>query len=90
MRKIWLFALAFICIANAKCVCKCVNGKIEAIYDNILDLPSIYPLTLCPLLTPKLALLKVLSLPPIGTTECKEEQVYNSYLGDYEWKEICR
>ena len=27
---------------------------------------------------------------PMGTTSCQNEQVYNSYTRQYEWKMICR
>jgi hypothetical protein len=29
-------------------------------------------------------------LPPLGTKECRQEQVYNAYTRQYEWKTVCR
>lgn len=31
-----------------------------------------------------------IDLPPIGTSQCWQEQVYNPMLNDYEWQEICQ
>ena len=76
--------------ANAACVCKCVNGNVEAICESSMDLKPICAPRICPLPSPSIAPLKMPSIPPIGTSQCRQERVYNSFLGQYEWKEICR
>lgn len=77
-------------IANADCVCKCVNGNVEAICENAFELKPLCSPMICPLPTPSIAPLELPSLPPIGTTQCRQEQIYNEWTGSYEWVEICR
>lgn len=77
-------------LANAACSCECVNGQVQAICDNAMDMQPICPPRLCPMTTPDLAPLQMPSLPPLGTSKCQQEQVYNSMTGRYEYKEICR
>ena len=77
-------------IASAACVCKCVNGNVEAVCESAMDLKPICSPRICPLPSPSIAPLKMPSIPPIGTSQCRQERVYNQMLGIYEWREVCR
>lgn len=76
--------------ANASCSCECVNGQMQALCDSAIDLPPICPPKICPLPSPRRAPLQSPTLPPIGTSQCWQEQVYNPMLNDYEWQKICQ
>ena len=89
-RKLFVIIALALVNANAACICKCVNGTVEAICENAFELKPLCSPTICPLPTPSIAPLELPSLPPIGTTQCKKEQVYNEWTESYEWVEICR
>ena len=76
--------------AEARCVCRCVNGNMQPLCSSTLDIPPICPPTVCQIRTPSLAPLPSLKLPPLGTTSCRQAQVLNPYTGRYEWKRVCR
>ena len=86
------FFISLISIENAEagCVCKCVNGSVQAICSSTLDLRPLCPPKICPLMAPKLQPLQPLTLPPLGTTSCQLKQVYNSWTGQYEWQNLCQ
>lgn len=95
MKKIHFVFSAFMLFgalsaANAACSCECVNGQVQAICENAMDLQPICPPKVCPITPPSIAPLQMPSLPPLGTSQCSQEQVYNSMKGRYEWQEICR
>jgi hypothetical protein len=82
---IWLFPMK----ASADCICRCVDGQMRAICGNALSLPPICPATLCPITPPSLAPLPSLGLPPLGTTTCRQAQVFNPRTGFHEWRQVC-
>jgi len=86
----FFISLSFIESVEARCVCKCVNGNVRAICSSTLDLKPLCSPTLCPMMTPKLKPLQPLTLAPLGTTRCELKQVYNSWTGQYEWKNLCQ
>jgi hypothetical protein len=87
---IGLLGLALVSQANAACVCRCVDGEMKPLCQSSIDLPPICPPTLCPIVPPRLAPLDPPRLPPLGTTECRQEQVFNPITKQYEWKRVCR
>ena len=94
MKVIAVISLLFISVnlnstANASCTCECVNGQVEAICSNSMELRPLCAPRLCPLVNPSLKPLDSLTLPPLGTTTCTNMQVYNPYTYQYEWEEIC-
>lgn len=76
--------------AGAACVCRCVNGEMRPICSSSIDLPPICPPTVCPITPPSVAPIQAPQVPPIGTTACRQAQVYNPSTGQYEWREVCR
>lgn len=76
--------------AVAACVCRCVNGQMQALCSSSIDLPPICPPTVCPIMPPSIAPIQPPRVPPIGTTQCRQVQVYNQRTGQYEWREVCR
>ena len=76
--------------ADASCVCRCVNGEMQALCSSSIDLPPICPPTVCPITPPSIAPIQTPRVPPIGTTVCRQAQVFNQRTGQYEWREVCR
>mgnify|MGYP006279490151 CR=1 FL=1 len=75
--------------AEARCICRCVNGSVEPICDSALDIPPICGMQICPIVPPSIAPLAPLTVPPIGTTNCQMQQVLNPATGQYEWRQLC-
>lgn len=76
-------------IANADCVCTCVNGRAQALCSSSFELPPICPPTICPIVPPSIRPITPPSVPPVGTSSCGPEQVLNPYTGQYEWQIVC-
>lgn len=75
--------------AAADCVCACVNGNVVPICESSIDLEPICAPRICPLTPPSIAPINPLTLPPLGTQNCTQQQVYNEYTMQYEWRQIC-
>jgi hypothetical protein len=86
-----LFCLTFSAsqVAQAGCICRCVNGTVEAICQSAIDLKPLCPATLCPLVPPSLKPLEPVGLPPLGTSQCHNQQVWNPATSRYEWRRLC-
>jgi hypothetical protein len=80
----------FTSASQARCVCRCVNGNMEPICSSSLDIPPVCPATLCGITPPSVRPISPPVIPPIGTRNCRKEQVQNPYTGIYQWKTICR
>ena len=76
--------------SDAACVCRCVNGEMQAICSSSIDVPPICPPTVCAITPPSIAPLPSVTLPPLGTSNCVQRQVLNPSTGRYEWRELCR
>lgn len=85
-----LIVLAFPLLAEANCVCRCVNGEMVPLCSSSIDLPPICPPTVCSIVPPRVEPIMAPKVPPLGTTACRPAQVLNPRTGQYEWKEICR
>ena len=75
---------------SAACVCRCVNGEMEPICGNSVEVPPICPPTVCQIVPPSVAPVPTPMVPPIGAESCAPEQVLNPYTQQYEWRTICR
>jgi hypothetical protein len=76
--------------ASATCVCRCVNGEMQSICSNSIEVPPICPPTVCQIVPPSVAPVPTPMVPPIGATSCEPEQVLNPHTQQYEWRTICR
>ena len=56
-------------VAFANCVCRCVNGSVQALCSSSIDLPPICAPQICPITPPSIAPIQAPSIPPIGTTQ---------------------
>lgn len=84
-------ALSLVSLGSyAACTCQCVNGQMQPICNNSMDMPPICPPTICPMTPPSVAPISPPAMPPLGTSQCSNEQVLNPYTRQYEWKRICR
>ena len=84
------FVVASISSAEARCVCRCVNGDVQPICESSIDLPPICAPQICPHTPPSIAPIMPPTVPPIGTAGCEEKQVLNPYTGRYEWRRVCQ
>ena len=73
----------------ASCSCECVGGRVVPICSSSLDIRPICPPRICPITPPSIAPITPPRVPPIGTTNCRQMQIYNPRTGQYEWKEVC-
>lgn len=76
--------------ANANCVCRCVNGSVQAICSSAIDLPPICAPTICPIAPSSIAPIGPPTVPPVGTSHCTQQQVLNPYTNRYEWRQVCQ
>ncbi len=85
-----IFVALFSEPSSADCVCRCVNGQMQPLCQNAIDLPPICPPTVCGITPPSIAPIQPPRVPPIGTTNCRQAQIQNPRTGQYEWREVCR
>ncbi len=85
-----LLLLAIPTNAGAGCVCRCVNGEMQAICSSTLDIEPICAPAICPITPPAIRPIDPPTVPPIGTSSCRSKQVLNPQTGRYEWQQICR
>jgi hypothetical protein len=76
--------------AQSNCTCRCVNGSMQSICSNALDIPAICPPTVCPIVPPSITPIQPPTIPPIGTSYCRPQQVLNPYTNRYEWRSVCQ
>jgi hypothetical protein len=76
--------------AEARCVCRCVNGEVRPLCESTLDIPPICAPTICPIVPPSIPPIQAPVIPPIGTEECDMVQVFNPRTNRYEWRRVCR
>lgn len=86
---ITLYLLIFAGFVSADCECACVNGRVQALCASTLDIQPICPPRVCQITPPSVAPIQQPRVPPVGTRYCQQEQVYNQYSGQYEWREVC-
>ncbi len=84
------FSLLIPNLSSANCRCACVNGSVQALCSSSIDIQPICPPQVCPITPPSVRPVEIPIVPPIGTSSCRNEQVYNSQKAQYEWKQICR
>jgi hypothetical protein len=88
----FLIAIAAIMLwageAKAGCTCQCVDGRMQPLCSSTLDIAPPC-MGICPLTMPGIAPLDDLSLPPLGTTSCRQAQVCDQF-GNCRWQRVCR
>ena len=75
---------------NTSCRCVCIEGKVESLCQNAIELKPICGPQICPFPALGYRPLQPPTLPPIGTKSCRQEQVLNSTTSLYEWQTVCR
>ncbi len=93
MRVLLLAILSMLFYAPASfadCTCSCVDGKVEAICTNMLDLKPICAPRICPFAPPSIKPMEPLTLAPLGMNDCEMKQVLNTDTNIYEWKRVCK
>jgi hypothetical protein len=76
--------------ARADCVCRCVNGQVQALCANAIDMKPICSPTICPIAPPAVQPIQAPRVPPIGTTQCRQAQVMNPVTKQYQWQTVCK
>jgi len=75
--------------ATNSCECKCVNGTVRAICSSSIAIAPICSPNVCPIIQPSLKPIATPQVAPVGTNQCSLQQVYNSTVNKYEWKNLC-
>lgn len=86
---VMLAFLGYVGTAQADCVCRCVNGKVQPLCQNSLDVPTVCLPTLCPPDVPLIAPRSAPSIPPIGAKSCRQARICDKH-GDCRWRKVCR
>ena len=84
-----IFALVLAAQAEASCQCRCVDGEMQPLCSSPIDIPPICPATICMLPPPSIAPIQPARIPPLGTSQCSQQQVLNPHTHQYEWRSIC-
>ena len=82
-----LLVLLPVSAASARCVCACINGQAQQLCQNSYDIPAICSPRICPIVPPTIEPIQRPRIPPIGTTDCRMQQVWNGWR--YVRKEVC-
>jgi hypothetical protein len=82
--------LALYGTADAKCVCRCVDGEMRAVCSSSIDIEPVCPPRVCPVAPPSVAPIQPPRVPPVGTSVCRQVQVYNERTRRHVWRELCR
>ena len=84
-----MLALIAAAPARADCVCRCVDGQMQPLCSNSIDIPPVCMPTVCGIVPPSIAPIDMPKIPPIGTSQCSQRQVQNPATGRYEWRRVC-
>lgn len=84
-----IFAVVFAASAKASCRCQCVDGEMQPLCTSSIDIPPICAMTGCLLAPPAVAPIRPMPLPPLGTSECAQHQVFDPATRRYEWRTVC-
>lgn len=88
MLKLILLALFFIpSQSEAACYCACVDGVKQNVCDAAYDLRQ-FCTGYCAVQPPIIRPYQPYTLPPLGTTLCRKEQVCDGFT--CEWRTVCR
>jgi hypothetical protein len=83
------WVLIMVGTARADCVCRCVDGEVQAVCRNAIDLPPICAPSVCPVVPPSIAPISTPRIPPLGTSSCRQAQVLDPRTRRYEWRQLC-
>jgi len=75
-------------VGNAACRCTYVDGMQQQLCDSSIDLPAMCIGGIAPLPPASIAPLPSLALPPLGTSSCRQAQVWNGQ--SYQWQTVCQ
>ena len=59
----------------------------KQVCDSVIDIPAIPSPTIQPIQQPQIRPLPPLGIPPIGTTQCRNESIYEN--GQWVTKQVC-
>ena len=76
--------------AEARCVCRCVDGEVRAVCQSANDVPPVCSPSLCPVDSSRVKPTPAPRGPRTSTGHCESRHVFNPATGQYEWKEVCR
>jgi hypothetical protein len=83
-----IVASAFFTVAaHAKCVCQCVEGRLQPRCTTSIDIPPACPLSVCEMTPPSIA--PPMQVPPVGGSQCSQRQVLNPSTRQYESRVVC-
>lgn len=73
------------------CTCVCIAGSSQpvSVCDRVSDVPAICAPRICSIAPPTVRPIEPIVLPPLGTSECRNERVLNDLTNQYEWVVLC-
>ena len=75
--------------AEASCTCQCVNGQMQPLCSNAIEISPICPPRICPIAGRSIAPINPPTIPPIGTSSCRQARVCDPF-GNCRWQQVCR
>ena len=75
--------------SQASCTCQCVDGNMQPLCSNAIDLPPICPPAICPLAAPSITPINPPRIPPIGTSVCRQARICDQF-GNCRWQQVCQ
>ena len=91
MRILVIVALALCAFSSqvqAGCTCQCVNGKMQPLCSSALDIAPPC-MGICGPVAPSIAPINPPTIPPVGTTSCRQAQICDQF-GNCRWQQVCR
>ena len=89
MTLLMLATMTFGETANAGCTCECVNGRMQPLCENSLDMPPICPPTICPIMAPSLPRFQRPWYHRSVHQECQPAQSCDTFE-NCRWETVCR
>jgi hypothetical protein len=91
MRFLVIVALALCAFSShvhAGCTCQCVNGQMQPLCSSALDIAPPC-MGICGPVAPSIAPINPPTIPPPGTTSCRQAQICDQF-GNCRWQQVCR
>ena len=73
---------------HAFCVCRCVDGRLQPLCTNTIEVPPVCPVRICPPGPATLPPVVAPKLPPAGTSACRQAQICDRH-GSCRWRQVC-
>ena len=73
--------------ADASCICRCLDGRMQPLCSSENDMPAFCDQTPCPHDAP---VANAPTVPTVGKRRCFQMKKFNPQTGLNEWQKVCR